>query len=182
MISSTYRAMRAVLLFARTDSKIMPLNRYRSSREVVSAVLSMYKQHAFVRTVKELRQQAARVVWHEALKAEEDAVEALYVQHLMACELPVPVSARAVREACTALHDMPIGAYERVGLSCGTCCQLKRAMRYHFCEGPNLCRACAASVAGAAVYVVVSAAVCTLRAYERCWHVHVSWNIPRFCS
>ncbi len=96
----------------------------------------------------------------------------------MACELPVPVSARAVREACTALHDMPIGAYERVGLSCGTCCQLKRAMRYHFCEGPNLCRACAASVAGAAVYVVVGAAVCTGRKTERCWHVHVSWNIP----
>jgi hypothetical protein len=42
------RAMRAVLLFARTDSKIMPLNRYRSSREAVSAVLSMYKQHALV--------------------------------------------------------------------------------------------------------------------------------------
>jgi hypothetical protein len=62
------------------------------------------------------------------------------------CATPAGMRAACPHTCSAAVYDMRMGAYERLGLSCPACCPRKRAMRYHFCEGPNMCSACAAPV------------------------------------
>ena len=136
--------MRAVLLFAHSDPFIMPLNRYRSSREAVSAVLAKYKDFGFARAVRAL-QAEARDAWKAAVQDEMQELVACYVQHRVASGLAVPEDIS--RRACVDVHDMHIGMYDRLGVECTVCLHRKKCVGYHFCNGSTLCNACCKAVA-----------------------------------
>jgi hypothetical protein len=118
------RAIRLLLRVANADEAIMPVRRYMSSREALAAVIRRHAGCAVVRAVMRLRVEA-RAAWKVALEHEVAQVVVGYVQHCQAAGAGhgLPRStARVQAHALAAVHDLVIGAYERLGCGCSLCC------------------------------------------------------------
>ncbi len=142
------RAIRLLLRVANADEAIMPVRRYMSSREALAAVIRRHAGCAVVRAVMRLRVEA-RAAWKVALEHEVAQVVVGYVQHCQAAGAGhgLPRStARVQAHALAAVHDLVIGAYERLGCGCSLCCCRRGCRAYHFCTVTaehGACRACA---------------------------------------
>ncbi len=143
------KAMRVVLVLANRDRAVMPVARYMSSREAVGAYFKAYPDGDVTRMVGALKAEQ-RLAWQAAVEHELAMLANAFACHC-ACigRVLLGGQARVRQMACDAVHNMCIGAYDRLGVQCVSCQGKDGSLCYHFCvvqdKQPH-CKACDASL------------------------------------